>query len=206
MWNNRNPIELADIEAMNANRDEFIRFYRWRIREMLSHQPNEGHRIVADWESRGLIQGVITQNVENYHEQAGTRRIAKLHGDLGTLRCMDCLRQFDARFYIERLDSTICACGGFVRPNVVLFGEMLPQNSLELAGILMEEAELFIVLGSSLQVSPANRLPLQAKRNGAKLIIVNYDPTPFDRDAELVIHSSIGEILRKADEELRGIR
>ncbi|TMV45792.1 NAD-dependent deacylase [Paenibacillus mesophilus] len=203
MWNHRNPIELADIEAIDSNRSEFVRFYQWRIQEMNSHQPNDGHRILASWERRGLIKGVITQNVENYHEQAGTSSIAKLHGDLGTLRCMKCNKQYESRMYLEPHALTACNCGGFIRPNVVLFGEMLPRASLQFAGALMEDVELFIVLGSSLRVSPANQFPKQAKANGAKLVIVNHDPTPFDSYADLVLNMSIGELLRKTDEELK---
>lgn len=203
MWNNRNPIELADIEAIDSNRSEFVRFYQWRIQEMNSHQPNDGHRILASWERQGLIKGVITQNVENYHEQAGTSSIAKLHGDLGTLRCMKCNKQYESQMYLEPHGLTTCSCGGFIRPNVVLFGEMLPRASLQLADALMGDVELFIVLGSSLRVSPANQFPRQAKANGAKLVIVNHDPTPFDSYADLVMNASIGEILRKTDEELK---
>lgn len=157
MWNNRNPIELADIEAIDSNRSEFIRFYQWRIQEMMNHQPNVGHRILAKWESRGVIRGVITQNVENYHEQAGTKRIAKIHGDLGTLRCMNCKKQYESQLYLPPDAITSCSCGGFLRPNVVLFGEMLPQTSLDLAENLLERIDLIIVLGSSLLVSPANQ-------------------------------------------------
>lgn len=202
MWNNRNPIELADIEAIDSNRDEFIRFYQWRIQEMNSHQPNEGHHILADWERRGLIKGIITQNVENYHEQAGTRRIAKLHGDLGTLRCMNCDKHYDSKVYLKPEEMIICNCGGFIRPNVVLFGEMLPQSSQQLADKLIEGAELFIVLGSSLKVSPANQFPKRAKENGAKLVIINHDPTPADRFADLVVNSSIGVSLQMIDDLL----
>jgi NAD-dependent deacetylase len=202
MWNNRNPIELADIEAIDSDRLEFVRFYQWRIQEMNSHKPNVGHQILARWERQGLIKGIITQNVENYHEQAGTKNISKLHGDLGTLRCMKCNKQFDSSFYLEPNDMTVCSCGGFIRPNVVLFGEMLPRTSLQLAEDLMEDVELFIVLGSSLRVSPANQFPKQAKLNGAKLVIVNHDPTSLDQNADLVINESVGDILQKTDEEL----
>jgi len=204
MWNNRNPIELADIEAIYSNRAEFVRFYQWRIQEMNSHQPNEGHRILASWEQQGIIRGIITQNVENYHEQAGTKRIAKLHGDLGSMRCMSCDKQYESRMYGPPVTMTTCSCGGFIRPNVVLFGEMLPDASLRLAESLIDGVELFIVLGSSLQVSPGNQLPRKAKAQGAKLVIVNYDPTPLDSYADLVIHRSIGETLLKTDEEIRG--
>ncbi|PWW01112.1 NAD-dependent deacetylase [Paenibacillus cellulosilyticus] len=206
MWNNRNPIELADIEAIGTNRDEFIRFYKWRVQEMNNHQPNEGHHMLADWERRGLINGIITQNVENYHDLAGTRRIAKLHGDLGTMRCMNCNEQYSSQIYLPSHETTSCSsCGGFIRPNVVLFGEMLSQTSLQFAAQLMREADLFIVLGSSLSVSPANQFPMQAKANGAKLVIVNYEPTATDRYADLVIHESIGATLREADAALGGL-
>ncbi|ACT03359.1 NAD-dependent deacylase [Paenibacillus sp. JDR-2] len=203
MWNNRNPIELADIEAIDSNREEFIRFYQWRIHEMNSHQPNDGHRILADWENRGLIKGIITQNVENYHEQAGTRQIAKLHGDLGTLHCMKCNKQYESKMYLVPEKMTVCSCGGFIRPNVVLFGEMLRQSALQLANKLMKDVELFIVLGSSLQVSPANQYPKRAKENGANLVIINNDPTPADHYADIVINNSIGSSLRMIDDLLK---
>jgi len=203
MWNNRDPIELASIEAIDTNRREFIRFYQWRIQEMNAHRPNEGHHIITDWERQGLIQGIITQNVENYHERSGSKQIAKLHGDLGTLRCMSCNKRYESHLYLEPQAMTTCSCGGFIRPNVVLFGEMLPRESLERADRWMENVELFIVLGSSLRVSPANQYPKQAKLNGAKLVIVNREPTPLDPYADLVIHESIGKTLREANEALK---
>lgn len=199
MWNDRDPMELASTTAMEKNRDEFIRFYQWRIQEMLKHQPNQGHRILAKWEDAGIVKGIITQNVENYHEQAGTKNIAKLHGDLGTLRCMVCGRRYACEDYLPPLSRTACACGGFIRPNIVLFGEMLPQEALELAEQLLQKADLFLVLGSSLTVSPANQFPVLAKQQGARLVIVNREPTPLDPMADLTLHRSIGEVLGEAD-------
>lgn len=203
MWNNRDLIELASTTAMERNREEFIRFYQWRIQEMLNHQPNVGHHILTKWEKSGHVKGIITQNVENYHEQAGSEVIAKLHGDLGTLRCMGCGRQYECQAYLPPDARTTCDCGGFIRANIVLFGEMLPQEAIEQAERMMEQADLFIVLGSSLAVSPANQLPLRAKQRGARLVIINYDPTPLDDLADLVLHRSIGETLREADERLQ---
>ncbi|MFC4104185.1 NAD-dependent deacylase [Paenibacillus xanthanilyticus] len=198
MWNNRNPAELASTEAMARNQDEFVRFYRWRIASMRSCRPNKGHRILADWEKRGKVHGIITQNVDDYHEQAGTRRIAKLHGDLGSLRCMGCGKRYEAALYLPPEALTNCACGGFVRPNVVLFGERLPEEALACAEQWAAGCDLLVVLGSSLAVSPANQIPLLAKRRGAKLAIVNHDPTPLDGYADLVLHASIGEALSGA--------
>lgn len=199
MWNKRNPIELADIEAMNSARTEFVSFYQWCIQEMLKHQPNAGHYVLAEWERRGRIKGIVTQNVENYHEQAGTKRIAKLHGDLGSLRCMNCNTQYESQLYLPPETHTSCGCGGFIRPNVVLFGEKLPDEAIELAEHLVENADLFIVLGSSLQVSPANQFPKRAKQQGAKLVIINHDPTPLDDYADLVVNDSIGHVLRETE-------
>lgn len=205
MWNNRNPIELADLNAMKGNREEFVRFYRWRIEEMLKHKPNQGHEILAKWEQKGIIQGIITQNVENYHEQAGTASIAKLHGDLGTLRCMKCRTTYPCTDYISPKMLVSCprpGCQGFVRPNVVLFGEMLPRKEFDFANTMMNQVDLFIVLGSSLTVSPANEFPHLAKQRGAKLVIINHDPTPSDKFADLIIRRSIGEVLHGTDTQL----
>ncbi|BCJ88543.1 NAD-dependent deacylase [Effusibacillus dendaii] len=211
LWNNRNPMELASVEAMNRNRREFVRFYQWRIREMRSHQPNVGHHVLAKWEKEGLVKGIITQNVENYHELAGSRQIAKLHGNLGTLCCAECGRQYPAEYYLsfdpekgQLPDCEQAGCGGFVRPNVVLFGEMLSYDVIQLADKLTNQADLFLVLGSSLQVYPANEYPMKAREQGVTLVIVNRDPTPFDRYADLVLHESIGEVLSKVDQELYG--
>lgn len=202
MWNHRHPLELASVHAMNENRSAFIRFYQWRMEEMLRHQPNEGHRILAKWERDGRVKGIITQNVENYHEKAGTKHVVKLHGDLGTLSCTNCQKQYDAQLYLSPHNKTTCDCGSFIRPNIVLFGEMLPTMALEKAYKWLDETDLFIVLGSSLQVSPANQFPVLAKQNGAKLVIVNHDPTPLDSSADLIIHFSIGDVLRQTDEQL----
>lgn len=203
MWNDRNPTELASTTALHHNRDEFVRFYQWRIQEMIKAKPNAGHMILAKWEEDGLIRGIITQNVENYHEQAGSKALAKLHGDLGTLRCMECERPYSAQDYLPPVQRTVCDCGGFIRPNVVLFGEMLPERAIRLAEVWMRQADLFIVLGSSLTVSPANQLPLQAKHNGARLVIINYDPTPLDDLADVVLHRSIGEVLGEVERQLK---
>ncbi|PZM63072.1 NAD-dependent deacylase [Paenibacillus dendritiformis] len=205
MWNDRDPAALASLDAMEENHDEFARFYRWRIGEMLKHGPNPGHRILADWERRGVIHGVITQNVENYHEQAGTSAIAKLHGDLGTLRCMTCHAQYPCTEYVEPKRLTRCVkngCGGRVRPNIVLFGEWLPERELARADAMLDGVELLLVLGSSLQVSPANQFPRLAKERGARLVIVNREPTPADGAADLIIRHSIGEVLRWTDAQL----
>lgn len=198
MWNNINPLELASTEAMEHNRQQFIDFYRHRVEGLQSCQPHTGHRILSKWEAAGKIQSIITQNVDGFHHTAGNHRIEELHGTLRSCHCHNCGRSYP----IERFmgEDLTCSCGGFIRPSVVLFGESLPEKALNQAAEESEAADLFIVLGSSLSVSPANYFPIEAKRNGAKLVIINIEETALDPEADLVINGEkIGSILRELD-------
>jgi NAD-dependent deacetylase len=204
LWKqNRRFEELASRDALQTDYDEHVAFYRWRIEMLAGHEPNDGHRVVADWQRRGLVATVVTQNVDGFHTRAGATGVLELHGTLAAVRCDRCGEERPAAEFLEAAGLT-CACGGKRRPGVVLFGEGLPQETLRAAWIAAERAPLFIVLGSSLAVSPANLLPDLAARAGAPLVIVNRDPTPLDGRAALVINASIGETLRTADRLLAG--
>ncbi|NNU90034.1 NAD-dependent deacylase [Anoxybacillus sp. CHMUD] len=201
LWRTKNPQQLASTYAMQHNRDEFIAFYQYRIRALLECQPHIGHTILANWQTRGLIHQIITQNVDGFHQRAGSTNVIELHGTLRTVHCSRCKQTYDAKRYVD--EQLKCTCGGFLRPSVVLFGEPLPHDAFEQAWTAAERADLWIVLGSSLQVSPANELPVAAKRGGAKLVIVNMEPTPLDDWADLLIHDrKIGEMLQEIDELL----
>jgi len=204
LWRGKDPMQLASTHAMRHNREAFVEFYRMRIEGLLACQPHAGHRILADWERQGLIQGVITQNVDGFHQRAGSSKVAQLHGTLETVRCTDCGRTYPSVRYLEP-SGTTCECGAFLRPSVVLFGESLPEDAFALAEEWTAQADLFLVLGSSLAVSPANWFPQQAKSHGARLVIVNRDPTPLDGMADLVIREKpIGEVLTEADRLMKG--
>lgn len=203
MWNHKDPRMLASTYALKHNRSEFFDFYRYRISMLHESRPHRGHVILADWEKRGLIHTIITQNVDGFHQAAGSNNVLELHGSLRKLRCQKCHQTHSSELYIDY--RNVCTCGGFLRPSVVLFGESLPMETLDRAFIAAEKAELFIVLGSSLQVSPANQLPIEAKQNGAKLVIVNMEETEQDDIADLVIHNEkIGDFLQKVDQQVRG--
>ncbi len=161
-------------------------------------RPNPAHILLAGLEQKGILKGVITQNVDGLHQDAGSGEVHELHGSLRQVVCLSCSSLHSMDEAMERVVSgenpPLCpGCGGVLKPNAVFFGEMLPavpwQRSLELA----RNADLFIAIGSSLQVSPANTLPDIALRAGARLVILNLMPTPFDTDAELVIQEKIGE-------------
>lgn len=196
MWKNLDPGKIASIDALNNNVHEFIDFYRNRVLGVKEFGPHKGHFLLADWEKQGLIQSIITQNVDGFHQLAGSRRVAELHGTLQTLYCQSCGKKDNSEKYIDQFYH--CECGGLLRPSIVLFGEMLPHDAFQMAMEESEKADLFIVLGSSLSVTPANQFPLIAKEQGAKLVIVNQEPTDFDRYADLVIHDrKIGEVLEE---------
>jgi NAD-dependent deacetylase len=190
--------ELASRNAIETSYAEFIEFYRWRIQMLNAHEPHAGHRVLAEWQRRGLVATIITQNVDGYHTTAGAARVLELHGTLRHVRCENCGGERPSDEFL-RVDGFCCPCGGKRRPMVVLFGEMLPDAVLAAAAKAIETAQLFIVLGSSLQVSPANSLPELALVGGANLVIVDREPTPFSSRASLDLRGSIGETLQAVE-------
>ncbi|KML43379.1 NAD-dependent deacylase [Cytobacillus firmus] len=201
LWNGKDPGKIASTDALNENVNEFIEFYRHRVIGLKECTPHQGHYILADWEKRDIIKSIITQNVDGFHGLAGSKKISELHGNLQTLHCQKCKKEYPSEEYLH--GQFQCNCGGVLRPSVVLFGEMLPEEALDFAADETEKAELFIVLGSSLTVTPANQFPLIAKQNGAKLVIINMEPTDFDFYADEVIHErKIGEVLEELDRAL----
>lgn len=201
IWRNVDPMELATTNAMRQDYDRFHAFYADRFEQMGDAAPNRGHEILADWEKRGLVQCIVTQNVDGLHTAAGSINVLELHGSIGSVRCCDCGGRAGREAFIA---GEPCAfCGGRLRPGVVLFGEGLPEDALSAAWTEAEKADVFLVLGSSLQVSPANHLPVLAKRGGALLAICNRDVTHLDETADLLCHRGIGEFLAELDAEVR---
>lgn len=159
--------ELASVSALRHDFPEFVEFYRWRIRMLQGVEPHGGHRLIARWQREGRVKALITQNVDGLHARAGSPKAIELHGTLRRVRCQDCAREAAAETFLEA-DGTTCEhCGGKRRPAVVLFGEALPESALQQAQAASERADLFIVMGSSLQVSPANYFPQVARSRGA---------------------------------------
>jgi NAD-dependent deacetylase len=200
LWGKYRSEDLASVDALNRNFESFAAFYRQRIATLGEVRPNKGHLILAEWEKRGLVSAIITQNVDGLHHAAGSTVVHELHGTLREVRCQKCGHVRPASTYA---DETACGqCGGRMRPAVVLFGEMLPEEALSESVKLASSCSLFLVLGSSLTVSPANMLPEQAKRHGAALYIVNNTPTHLDDLADAVAKASIGEMLAAVDDLL----
>ncbi len=160
-------------------------------------KPNAGHFLFAELERRGTIDGIITQNVDGLHSEAGSENVYELHGSIMEtvcLECGECVPMDDVMQRVMRGETAPpCECGGMLKPNAVFFGEPLPHEPWNRAVELVEEADVLIVAGSSLQVTPASTLPQIALRKGAKLVILNLMETPYDDDAELVVREKIAE-------------
>lgn len=202
LWQNQNLMDLISPEGLERDFETFTRFYRWRLDTLRDCRPNEGHRILTDWESFGLVRGIVTQNVDGLHQFAGSRNVVALHGDIRTVRCQACGKEATADAYRQE-GQEICPCGGKRRPNVVMFGESLPAGAIDRAIALASKAELMLVLGSSLAVSPANHLPLVAQGAGALVAIVNATETAMDGVADAVIRAPIGATLQALDRAMR---
>ncbi|MBS4220567.1 NAD-dependent protein deacylase [Bacillus sp. FJAT-49711] len=201
LWTKKDPSQIASTEALNKNVEEFFDFYRHRVLGLNQAKPHKGHKILAKWEKQGILKSIITQNIDGFHSEAGSQKVLELHGTMKKVHCESCGKEYGNEKYANK--EFMCECGGKLRPSVVLFGEMLPEDALFQAAEESENAELFIVLGSSLTVTPANQFPIIAKQNGAKLVIINMEPTDFDVYADLVINDhKIGDILGEIDEDL----
>jgi len=175
-----------------------------------SAKPNPAHYLLAEFEKRGLLKGVITQNIDGLHQEAGSGNVYELHGSLRRAICLDCSLLYPMSEVMQKVilgeNPPLCTgCNGVLKPDAVFFGEMLPYIPWEKALELTQLADLFLVFGSSLQVSPANILPGIALRGRARLVIVNLTPTPYDEKSALVVRHRVGDfallVLRHLESE-----
>lgn len=195
-WRNIDPTTVATVEALEENYTLFHEFYSMRIRALEGLHLNVGHRILADLERMELVHTIATQNVDGFHQLAGSQNVSELHGSIRSCRCYDC---GEGAVTEDFLQGQACIhCGGPLRPNVVLFDEMLPQDAWQKAVEAIVDAELVIVIGSSLNVYPANQLPVMTK---GKTVAINLEPTAMDDKFDLVIHAKAGEVLQGIVEE-----
>ena len=195
LWANVDPMEVAHIDVFERDPARFWSYYRPRFQSLGDKRPNAAHEALAELERRGLIEGVITQNIDRLHGAAGSREVVEVHGSIETSSCRHCnagygLGEMESLFDAEGV-ALCAACGGPVKPDVVLFGEMLPEGAMRRAHELAEAAELLICAGSSLAVYPVAGLPAVTLERGGKLAIVTKGPTPYDGDAELKLEGEI---------------
>ena len=169
----------------------FFRFYREKMLP-LGFEPNVTHRVLARWEQEGRLLAVVTQNIDGLHQKAGSRRVYELHGSVLRNYCTNCGKFYPAEFIRDAQGVPRCACGGIVKPDVVLYEESLDEATLAGAVSALRRADLLVVGGTSLTVYPAAGL-LNYYR-GHRLVLINRDETPYDGQADLVFHDSLGSI------------
>lgn len=169
----------------------FFRFYREKMLP-LGFEPNVTHRKLAQWEKDGKLLAVVTQNIDGLHQKAGSQNVLELHGSVLRNYCMQCGKFFPAEFVKNSKDIPRCSCGGIVKPDVVLYEEPLNEDVIEKSIQVIENADLMIVAGTSLTVYPAAGLVNYYRGN--RLVLINRERTPFDDQADLVFHESLGTI------------
>jgi NAD-dependent deacetylase len=199
VWSRYDPNIYADINAFMQDPTYYWQYFKdERYPTIKNAKPNKVHYAVVELEKKGKIHRVITQNIDGLHQLAGSTHVIELHGTTRRISCLGCKKQYSMDEVIKKLARELpphCSCGGVLKTNTVLFGEALPQQTLLEAEAASQTCDLFLVLGSSLVVYPAARLPILAKKNKALLIIINIDPTPLDDIADMVIHDKVSKIL-----------
>lgn len=200
VWHNYDPSKYADITHFEQDPSYYWHFFQEvRYPVIQKARPNKAHEVLARLQEKGRLSVIITQNIDGLHQKAGSGKVLELHGNTRRIFCLDCGIDYTMDSVFAMLSTQLppkCgACGGVLRPDVVFFGESLPVSVLDEAVRETEACDLFLVVGSSLVVQPAAGLPVIAKRNGARVVIVNEEPTPLDIMADLVMHSSASEVL-----------
>jgi len=203
LWTKNRPIPFDEFMASQEARNE-----SWRRRFAMAGQfgdaqPGRGHRALASLYRAGKVPAVITQNIDNLHQASGFApdHVVELHGNTTYAACLDCDDRYELAWVRQRMDAANgCApdcptCGGFIKTATVSFGQAMPDTAMQRAQDLALSCDLFLAIGSSLVVWPAAGFPLMARRNGAKLVIINREATEFDEIADLVVRQDIGTVL-----------
>ncbi len=195
LWANVDPMEVAHIDVFERDPARFWSYYRPRFQSLGDKRPNAAHEALAELERRGLLEGVVTQNIDRLHRAGGSRNVVEVHGSIETSSCTRCASSFELDEVEALFDGdgvAICSnCGGAVKPDVILFGELLSESAMARARDLAERAELMLCVGSSLAVHPAAGLPQLTLEHGGRLAIVTQGPTPYDEDAELKLSGEV---------------
>lgn len=200
VWDRVDPMEVASIYAFRQNPAAFFEWLRPLAHTILNARPNPAHLALASLEANGRLHATITQNIDLLHTRAGSHTVYEVHGSLRRATCQGCRTEVDGLPLLHEFASsgqapTCPSCGHILKPNVILFGEMLPALIMHMAQIEAKQCDLMLVAGSSLEVAPAGDLPLLAKQAGARLIIINLGPTHMDSQADLLFREDVATLL-----------
>ncbi len=203
IWRRFDPFTYASIDAWRREPEKVWEFYALRFEMLTTAEPNDAHRALAALEAAGLVRAVVTQNIDTLHQRAGSGDVVEVHGSIRSSSCLACGRSEPLERVLELLPLPACAdCGAVLKPDVVMFGELLPGDRIERATALAREAGLLLVVGSSLEVWPVAGLPAETLGAGGLLAIVNRGSTDYDARAAVVVDGGAGEVLSAVAEEL----
>jgi NAD-dependent deacetylase len=207
LWANVDPMEVAHIDVFRRDPERFWRFYGQRFQTLEDKRPNGAHRALAALERAGLLQAVITQNIDRLHAAAGSRELVEVHGTIAHSSCLVCHARYDLDDVRARQQSAAdgiprCECGQPLKPDVVLFGEFLPEGALERAEELAGRADLMLCIGSSLEVYPVAQLPGVTLTRGGQVAVITQGRTPVDRRAAVRLHGDVVDELEALLAEL----
>jgi NAD-dependent deacetylase len=199
LWAKVDPMAVATIDAFHRDTKRFWDFYRPRFHDLADKEPNPAHEALAALERRGLLDAVITQNVDRLHRKAGSKEVIEVHGSIATASCTSCsasypLEQVESLFDDDGIAACTC-CAGKVKPDVVLFGELLPAEAMGRAEELCSSADLLLCVGSSLEVHPVAGLPQMTLGGGGRIAIVTRSSTPYDGEAAVRMSGDVADEL-----------
>lgn len=200
LWSRDEPLEVASLGMFRIAPERFFQWFRPLASQIFNALPNPAHLALAELEGAGRLQAVITQNIDVLHQKAGSQRVIEMHGTMRTLSCTQCFQQVEAAPYLKPFAEQgvipHCPyCGAILKPDVILFGEQLPQKAWYEAQREARQCDLMVVAGSSLEVLPVAGLPIQALDRGAHLIILNNTPTYLNVRADVTILEDVADIL-----------
>lgn len=200
LWSRDEPLEVASLSTFRTKPSQFFEWFRPLAKQMFEARPNNAHTALADLENQGFIKSIITQNIDTLHQKSGSKTVIEMHGTMQTLTCTQCYHQVQAKTYIadfvEHGTLPRCPkCNQLLKPDVILFGEQLPQAAWFSAQREARKCDLMIVAGSSLEVLPVAGLPMQALDRGAHLIIINNTPTYLNVRADVNILEDVAMTL-----------
>jgi NAD-dependent deacetylase len=200
LWSRDEPLEAASLNTFRTAPEKFFNWFRPLAGQIFNAQPNPAHNALAEIERSGAAVTIATQNIDGLHQKAGSHRVLELHGTIRTLSCTQCFQQYESnpflQAYIDHGTIPLCSsCNGLLKPDVILFGEQLPQAAWNEAQKEARQADLMLVAGSSLEVLPVAGLPMQALDRGAHLIVINNTPTYINPRADIVIMDDVAAVI-----------
>jgi NAD-dependent deacetylase len=200
LWNKTDPFSVASIWGFIEQPQNFYDWIKPLAKLAIAAKPNPAHCALAELEMLGKLYAIITQNIDNLHQLAGSKRVLEVHGHLRQATCIRCYHMIDAKPLLDKFIAdgevpTCEVCGGVMKPNAVLFGEMLPVGVMYEAEQEARKCDVMLIAGSSLEVAPASDLPMVAKKNGAKIIIVNKGATHMDGQATVLLRDDVANAL-----------